>query len=58
MASHMPSYGMDNVQFSVNVWIRPLGKKFTEEERMIFELKFANKFPIKNLQKYMEDLFK
>ena len=52
------SYGMDFPQFSVNVWIRPLGKKFTEEERMIFELKFANKFPIKNLQKYMEDLFK
>jgi len=25
---------------------------------MIFELKFANKFPIKNLQKYMEQLFK
>ena len=45
-------------QFCANVWIRPLGKKFTEEERMIFELKFANKFPIKNLQKYMEQLFK
>ena len=58
MASHMLVMVWIMSQFSVNVWIRPLGKKFTEEERMIFELKFANKFPIKNLQKYMEDLFK
>jgi len=52
------TYGMSSPQFSVNVWIRPIGKKFTEEERMVFELKFANKFPIKSLHKYMEDLFK
>ena len=51
-------YGMSSPQFCVNVWIRPIGKKFTEEERMVFEIKFSNRYPIKNLQKYMEEVFK
>ena len=35
--------------FCVNVWIRPKLKKFTEEEEMVFKLKFNDLIPITDL---------
>jgi len=41
-------------QFSVNVVIRADKRPMTKDERIIFELKFLNKFPITNLGPYIE----
>lgn len=40
--------------FSINVIVRANKRPMTKEERIIFELKFLNKFPITNLGPYIE----
>ena len=40
--------------FCVNVWIRPKLKKFTEEEEMVFKLKFNDLIPITDLKPYID----
>ena len=44
-----------NATFCVNVIVRANERPMTKEERMIFELKFLNKFPITNLGPYIEE---
>ena len=44
----------DSDRFSINVMVRPTDRPMTKEERIIFELKFLNKFPITNLGPYIE----
>jgi len=41
--------------FCINVMVRANERPMTKEERMIFELKFLNKFPITNLGPYIEE---
>jgi len=40
--------------FCINVTVRANKRPMTKEERIIFELKFLNKFPITNLGPYIE----
>ena len=44
----------DSDRFSINVMVRATDRPMTKEERIIFELKFLNKFPITNLGPYIE----